>query len=142
MVALVTIAAGGCSQDSTAPSTVQTPPPRLATPSLSPAPAQPAPQAVAREVVTRWARPDLAAEEWWTQLQPLLAPRGLQNLAGTDPANIPRLRVLSVGAPRIENGVYAEVLMATTVGDVTVTLSRPQEGSWKVGTIELPEEIS
>jgi hypothetical protein len=53
--------------------------------------------AVAREFVTAWARPDMAAEPWWQALNPLCTSTFAALLHQTDPARVPAHRL--VGEP-------------------------------------------
>ena len=80
----------------------------------------------ASDVVMRaFARPDLAYEQWWAELAPLLSPKAQMDYQYVDPANIPVRTV--TGEPVLVDDASASVAgvrVPTDVGDYLVTLSR------------------
>lgn len=100
----------------------------------------------ARTAFTAWARPNLDYATWWAQLQPLLSPAGQQAYAGTDPANIPVLKVtgpyrLDPKAPD-DPETTAMVHVATDRGTFGLFLSRAGQGApWQLLQIVFPPGI-
>ena len=95
--------------------------------------------------VTAFARPDVSAEEWWAELQPLLSPTAVEAYAGTDPAEVPARAV--IGPPwqgESDSPYLALTFVPTDVGDYAVLLVRDGGGApWLVERITLvPAEAS
>ena len=95
--------------------------------------------------VTAFARPDLPAERWWSDLQPLLSPAAVEAYAGTDPAEVPARAV--TGPPwqgESDSPYLALTFVPTDVGDYAVLLVRDGGGApWLVERITLvPAEAS
>ena len=95
--------------------------------------------------VTAFARPDVPAEEWWSELEPLLSPAAVEAYAGTDPAEVPARAV--TGPPwqgESESPYLALTFVPTDVGDYAVLLVRDGGGApWLVERITLvPPEAS
>lgn len=105
--------------------------------------------AVAREFVTAWARPDLAAETWWQALNPLCTSTFAAQLHQTDPARVPAHRL--VGEPvlspsrsasgsspteaTVPVGTQVVLLAPTDSGGVLVSVVLEGAG-WLVSDIE------
>lgn len=89
--------------------------------------------------VTAFARPDLPAEEWWAELQPLLSPAAVEAYSGTDPAEVPARAV--TGPPwrgESDSPYLALTFVPTDVGDYAVLLVRDGGGApWLVERITL-----
>ncbi len=90
--------------------------------------------AAARRFVVAWARPDLPAAQWFSELSGLCTPRLAALLANTDPARVPAGRVLdpaptatadAVAAP---TGSTVEVGVATDAGRIRVQLVATRTG--------------
>jgi hypothetical protein len=89
--------------------------------------------------VTAFARPELTAEQWWSELQPLLTPAATEAYAGTDPAEVPARTV--TGPPwrgESESSYLALTFVPTDAGDYAVLLVRDGGGApWLVERITL-----
>ncbi len=99
----------------------------------------------ARRVVALWARPDLTAEAWWRNLEPLLSASAQQAYAWTDPTTVPRLEVLSAQVAddaTATTPTYTVVDVDTTRGVIAVTLTRTTvESGWVMDRMDLTEVL-
>ena len=137
----------GASPGSAAGTTTTAPAPSSTAADLAPAGAVTA----AREFVTAWARPDLAAEPWWQALNPLCTGTFAAQLHQTDPARVPAHRL--VGEPVLAStgpagtaatgsasagptvGSQVVLLAPTDAGGVLVTVVLEGAG-WLVSDVE------
>ncbi|GAB3868549.1 hypothetical protein GCM10028801_44660 [Nocardioides maradonensis] len=135
---------GGCGHTSPATSSQGT----STSSSTSTASTTPSTDAVsaARTVFTTWDQPTLDYGTWWTQLQPLLSPAGQQAYAGTDPANIPALKItgpyrLDPKAPD-DPATTALVHVQTDRGPFALFMEHAGPGQpWYLLQIEFPPGI-
>lgn len=109
----------------------------------------------AAEVVATWARPDVPADRWWRELEPLLSAAAIQAYGYTDPSSLPRLRVGSArrapaGSTRPDGtpvpaatSTYAVVEVTTSAGvvDVDMTRTSPAAG-WVMDRMDLTEVLA
>lgn len=96
------------------------------------------------EVFAVWSKRDQAYEAWWTELQPYLDEAAVAAYRGTDPAEIPDVKVngdLSVDEePPDLPGLSAMVRVPTTGGEFGLFLVRVEESSpWRLLRINFPE---
>jgi hypothetical protein len=95
--------------------------------------------AVGVAAVTAFARPELPAEQWWSELRPLLSPAALEAYVGTDPAEVPAHAV--TGSPwrgDSASSYLAMTFVPTDAGDYAVLLVRDGGGApWLVERITL-----
>jgi hypothetical protein len=91
-----------------------------------------------------FARPDVASDAWWEELEPLLSPAAAAAYAGTDPANVPARAVTGPARLVGEDSAYlAPVAVPTDVGAYQVLLSRAGHGSpWRVERFTPPETVN
>jgi hypothetical protein len=92
------------------------------------------PQDVATAFVTRWARPDLAADHWRADLEPLSTGPLYTSMRYVDPARVPASRALGPATLMQQNDTTATVRVATNGGTIEVTLRRIG-GQWRVDQI-------
>ena len=86
--------------------------------------------AAATKVMETFARPQLAADEWWRAMLPLLSQQGAHAYEGTDPAQIPATTV--TGSGQVLEGsteVLLIVQVPTDAGLYNITLTRPDPSS-------------
>lgn len=100
--------------------------------------------AAAESATHAFARPDLAYEDWWAGLQPLLTQQASSDYAYVDPANIPASEVTGSGTIVDESSAYVgTVEVPTDVGDYLVILNRKSaEAEWMVSRITPPEDLN
>ena len=107
-------------------------------------------RAAAKRIFTTWARPNVAYDRWWADLEPMLSESGAADYQYTDPDQIPALRV--TGAPvmvqgRLPGGLVDEntalVTMPTSIGTFGVYLTRSGDGeAWRMLRMRFPAGIS
>lgn len=98
----------------------------------------------ARLVVSTWAHPELLAEEWWADLEPLLSTSAREAYGYTDPSVIPDLQVTSARVvPALSSGqTFAVVDVRTSLGVVRVNLTRASAKSgWVMDRMDLAEVL-
>lgn len=92
---------------------------------------------VATRFIETWSRPDLPYQQWWEDLEPLFNAQGQQAYAGTDPAQVPRLRIvgdLEVDPSTVPTSTI--VWVPTDQGVFGVQLSRTGEhAEWLVSRV-------
>jgi hypothetical protein len=100
-------------------------------------------QALAQDVMTAYARPDLAQEQWWAEFSPHLSAQAAYDYQWVDPAAIPAKAVTGPATITAEPSVYlAELTVSTDAGTYGVLLSRTDGPSaWKVERITPPESL-
>jgi hypothetical protein len=95
---------------------------------------------VTTRFIETWSRPDLPYQQWWTDLEPLFNAQGQQAYAGTDPAQVPRLRItgdLEVVSSTVPTSTT--VWVPTDKGRFGVQLSRTGEhAEWLVSRVFFP----
>ena len=102
--------------------------------------AGPAAAATAEAAMRLFARRDVPAAQWWTELAPLLSPAAAQPYRHTDPARVPATqitgttKVLTSSVPAV-----ARVSVPTNAGVYLVILSRNETGGWQVERFTPPE---
>ena len=100
--------------------------------------------AAGEAVMRAFARPDLAHDSWWAQVEPLLSSEAQMDYAYVDPANIPASQV--TGGPSLAEDTspyIAHVQVPTDVGTYTVLLSRKDAtAAWLAERITPPEADS
>lgn len=91
-----------------------------------------------------FARPDVAYEAWWADLQPLLSAPGAAAYATVDPAGIPARHVTGAASlPGWTTPEVARVSVPTDVGSYLVVLSRSDtDPVWRVERFIPPEVLS
>jgi hypothetical protein len=91
----------------------------------------------AEAAMTAFARPDLAAEDWWAALSPLLSPTAAVAYEATDPALVPASAVTGAPLPTPAVSAYlSTVRVPTDAGDYAVLLVREGAGApWLVERI-------
>ena len=72
---------------------------------------------------TRWARPHLSTDQWLAELAGITDPAYLQLLSETDPARVPAAAVTGPAQPVLTGDYYAEYLVPTDTGQVTVRVT-------------------
>ncbi len=92
-------------------------------------------------MLQHWSQRELAYAQWWKQLKPYLSARGRQELAYTDPAQIPPLSINGRSSPRQSTPSFAVVRVPTTIGPFDVQLTRTETGPWLVGSMQFPPGI-
>jgi hypothetical protein len=103
------------------------------------------PGEAAATVVATWARPQLSAQQWWSDLEPMLSASAQQAYGYTDPTSIPALQVLSTSRVRTEQTTptYEVVDVKTTSGTVRVNLTRTTvDSGWVMDRMDLSEVLS
>ncbi|WP_215817145.1 hypothetical protein [Pimelobacter sp. 30-1] len=92
--------------------------------------------------MSAWTSTELSYGAWWSRVEPLLNAQGKQAYAATDPAQVPRLKILgplTVIASTVETSTSVEV--PTDQGTFTLRLSRPSGHSpWLVSRIYFPSD--
>ena len=95
----------------------------------------------AAEAMTLFARQDVDAQTWWSELVPLMSARAAQDYRYVDPANVPATRV--TGAVKLlpqETPTVARVRVPTDAGVYLLVLSRTAaEPRWVVERFTPPE---
>lgn len=95
----------------------------------------------AAKSVAAFARPGLAADEWWKQLAPLLTEQAQSDYQYVDPANVPARKVTGPGKVTDESArLAARVEVRTDAGTYTVVLIRQDGASpWLAARFIPPE---
>jgi hypothetical protein len=88
-----------------------------------------------------FARPRLAQEAWWADLEPLLSDQAAHDYLGVDPANVPVRQVTGPGRlVPLETKLVTIVHVPTDAGLYAVTLSRsPEDPQWRAERVTPPE---
>lgn len=93
------------------------------------------------EAMTLFARPDVDAQTWWSELVPLLSARAAQDYRYVDPANVPATKV--TGRVKLlpqETPTVARASVPTDAGVYLLVLSRTAaEPRWVVERFTPPE---
>lgn len=86
--------------------------------------------AAAAKVMETFARPHLAADEWWTAMLPLLSQQGAHAYEGTNPAEIPATTVTGAGT-LLEGSTEVSLIVQvpTDAGPYNITLTRRDANS-------------
>lgn len=94
--------------------------------------------------MTAFARPGLAFDAWWEDIEPLLTPEAARDYAYVDPVNIPAAAVTGPAVIVDDTSAYlAHVEVPTDVGAYTLILSREDaRAPWLVSRFTPPEEAS
>ena len=100
-------------------------------------------EALARgeSVMRLFARRDVDAEQWWTDLAPLLTPAAVQAYRYTDPRNVPPTKLTGKAAlTPASTPLVARVSVPTDAGVYLVLLARTdQSPQWLADRIMPPE---
>ncbi len=98
-------------------------------------------ETTAVQVMTRFARRTVSADQWWNDLAPLMTPKAAQAYRYTDPANVPPTKV--TGPANVTTAsipLVARVGVPTDAGIYLVILSRTdQSPDWLAERITPPE---
>ncbi len=96
----------------------------------------------AAAALTAFARPDVDAGRWWSELAPLLSPAAAVAYEGTDPQAVPASAVTGPPRPTPGGSPYlASVLVPTDAGEYAVLLAREGAGTpWLVERITPVEQ--
>ena len=104
---------------------------------------QRAAQDLALKVMRLFARPDVSASTWYSDLEPYLSPAAQEAYYATDPANVPVTTV--TGAVQLvdaSNELVAIAHLPTDNGLYAITMSRsPEQPTWAVERITPPEDV-
>ncbi|HRL81414.1 MAG TPA: hypothetical protein PLK46_13935 [Propioniciclava sp.] len=97
--------------------------------------------AAAETAMRAYGRPDLAFEEWWAGVSPLLDQKASRDYANLNSSRIPVTSVTGAGVIIDDTSAYvATVEVPTNIGPCTVILSRADaESPWLVSRFGLPE---
>jgi hypothetical protein len=87
--------------------------------------------------VTAFARPDIAPDQWWAELTPLLSPAAAVAYEGTDPEQVPAREVTGPAwSGTSPSSFLATVFVPTDAGEYAVMLVREGSGApWLVERI-------
>lgn len=105
--------------------------------------ARDAARVAARKAMSRFARPDLDENAWWSELVPLLSPMASVAYVNTDPATVP-VRDVTGAAELVDasSPYLAKVRVPTDAGHYVVLLSRAGQGSpWLVERFTPPRAL-
>lgn len=100
--------------------------------------------AAAETLLTTWARPSLAYEQWWADLKPLMSAAAQESYSYTDPANVPPLKITGPGVLSDSLSPYlVTVTFPTTEGEFGVDMARTEiPGTWITENIIFPGDSS
>lgn len=94
-----------------------------------------------KQVMSLFARRDVSADQWWTDLAPYLTPKATQAYKYTDPRNVPPTKI--TGNPTLtpaSTPLVGRVSVPTDAGVYLVILSRADESpKWLADRIMPPE---
>jgi len=95
----------------------------------------------AEKAMTAFARPGMAADQWWDELEPLLSAAAQLDYSYTDPANVPASAVTGPGTLVDDSSAYlGYVTVPTDAGMYTVVLSRLDGAApWLVERLAPPD---
>lgn len=95
----------------------------------------------AEKAMTAFARPGMAADQWWDELEPLLSSAAQLDYSYTDPANVPASAVTGPGTLVDDSSAYlGYVEVPTDAGTYTVVLSRLDGAApWLVERLAPPD---
>lgn len=97
---------------------------------------------LAVKAMKRFARPDMPAEDWWGELEPLLSAQARSDYLGVDPSLVP-VRAITGKASLVDLDTNMLVIahIPTDQGLYAVTVSRsPEDPAWRVESIVPPEQ--
>jgi hypothetical protein len=98
---------------------------------------------LAANAMAAFARPQVSAQQWWSDLSPLLSDAARLAYTGTDPANVP-VRAVTGQAALLPSatGYLATAEVPTDAGTWTLLLTRPgQNAPWTVERFTPPAGI-
>ena len=100
-------------------------------------------QTLAQDVMTAYARPDQAPEQWWAELSKHLSAQAAYDYQWVDPTAIPATKVTGPATLTAEPSVYlAELTVPTDAGTYAALLSRTDGPSpWQVERITPPDSL-
>jgi hypothetical protein len=98
----------------------------------------------AKKLLTTWARPTRAYQQWWADLKPLMSAAAQESYSYTDPANVPPLKITGPGVLSDSLSPYlVTVTFPTTEGEFGVDMSRTEiPGKWITENIIFPGDSS
>lgn len=94
-----------------------------------------------KQVMTLFARREVSADQWWTDLAPYLTPKATQAYKYTDPRNVPPTKITgNLTLTPASTPLVARVSVPTDAGVYLVILSRVEESpQWLADRIMPPE---
>lgn len=96
----------------------------------------------AETALRAFATPDASYDQWWSELEPLLAPQAAEDYAYVDPATVPASEVTGAGELVDDSSTYVgHVEVPTDAGRYTLILNRRDAStSWLVSRITPPQD--
>lgn len=106
---------------------------------------RPQAEKAARTTLETWARPDLAYDKWWAELEPKLAPEAREDYSFTDPAVIPPLKITGTAQeePEPYDPWVTTYYYETSHGRFGVDVAKSHDDNrWRAYSIIFPDNVS